>query len=145
MAPIDLILPKLSNVRKRQPYQWSACCPAHEDRNPSLSVRVADSGAVLLHCFANCSLTEILDSVGLNASDLFPCNEGQKVAPSRNPRLLTATQALELLSDEAELIAIAGANIAYGSPLTDTDRQRVLNAASRIVWLRRECMGVRSV
>jgi len=145
MAPIDRILSSLGDVRQRQPHQWSARCPAHDDKKPSLSIRVADSGAVLLHCFASCSLTEILDSVGLDASDLFPCHEGQRVAPSRNPRLLTATQALELLSDEAELIAVAGANIAYGLPLTDTDRQRLLNAASRVVWLRRECMGVRGV
>jgi hypothetical protein len=33
-----------------------ACCPAHDDRNPSLSVRRAPDGRVLVHCFAGCSL-----------------------------------------------------------------------------------------
>jgi hypothetical protein len=37
-----------------------ACCPAHDDRNPSLSVRRAPDGRVLVHCFAGCSLDAVL-------------------------------------------------------------------------------------
>jgi putative DNA primase/helicase len=33
---------------------WMARCPAHEDREPSLSVKDADSGKVLLRCHAGC-------------------------------------------------------------------------------------------
>ncbi|NMN07561.1 MULTISPECIES: toprim domain-containing protein [unclassified Novosphingobium] len=36
-----------------------ACCPAHPDRNPSLSIRPGHK-AVLYHCFAGCSLEQIL-------------------------------------------------------------------------------------
>jgi DNA primase len=38
-APIDNVLAQLTKVRQRQPGQWSACCPAHADKGPSLSVR----------------------------------------------------------------------------------------------------------
>ena len=33
---------------------WTARCPAHDDRTPSLSIRDADDGKVLLYCHAGC-------------------------------------------------------------------------------------------
>jgi hypothetical protein len=38
-------------------------CPAHDDRTPSLSVRVGRS-RLLLHCFAGCRASDILRSLG---------------------------------------------------------------------------------
>jgi len=52
--------------------------------------------------------------------------------------LLTAGQALELLHDESNLVAVAAANIAHGVELGDDDRARVLSAAARIAYLREE-------
>ena len=46
---------------------WIACCPAHEDGDPSLSLRDAD-GKVLAHCFAGCGqdvVVAALKSLGL--------------------------------------------------------------------------------
>ena len=34
---------------------WIAHCPAHHDRKPSLSIRDADDGKVLIHCHAGCT------------------------------------------------------------------------------------------
>ncbi|MGD1096791.1 MAG: hypothetical protein ABSB35_32960 [Bryobacteraceae bacterium] len=33
---------------------YVACCPAHDDHEPSLSLKDGDDGKVLVHCFANC-------------------------------------------------------------------------------------------
>jgi putative DNA primase/helicase len=33
---------------------WTARCPAHDDRRPSLSIRSADDGKILVHCHAGC-------------------------------------------------------------------------------------------
>ena len=38
---------------------WMALCPAHEDRDPSLSIRDADSG-VLVHCHAGCTQEKVI-------------------------------------------------------------------------------------
>jgi len=45
-------------------------CPAHEDRNPSLSV-TNGGGKVLIKCQAGCSLEDILERLGLAKADLF--------------------------------------------------------------------------
>ena len=37
------------------------CCPAHDDRTPSLSVSLGRK-AILFHCFAGCSNAEVLAS-----------------------------------------------------------------------------------
>ncbi len=49
-----------------------ACCPAHKDAKPSLSVSEKD-GKILLHCQAGCSTNEIVSSMGLSVKDLFLC------------------------------------------------------------------------
>ena len=41
---------------------WMACCPAHDDRNPSLSIREAD-GKILLHCHAGCEQRDVIDAL----------------------------------------------------------------------------------
>ena len=40
-----------------------ARCPAHEDTNPSLSIRLDDSGKVLVHCHAGCQQQNVIDAL----------------------------------------------------------------------------------
>ncbi len=39
---------------------WVACCPAHHDSHPSLSVRDGAGGKVLLHCHAGCKQDDVI-------------------------------------------------------------------------------------
>jgi putative DNA primase/helicase len=39
---------------------WMACCPAHDDREPSLSIRDADNGNILVHCHAGCDQERVI-------------------------------------------------------------------------------------
>ncbi len=137
--PIETLLPLLEKVRQRQNGQWSARCPAHDDKGPSLSVRETPEGSVLLHCFGGCSVTEIVGAVGLNLSDLFPPREVPPGAPRRLPRLLTDAQGLDLLADESMVAAVAAGNVGQGVLLSKADRDRVIKAAGRINWIRHEC------
>jgi putative DNA primase/helicase len=47
---------------RRSGSSWIAKCPAHDDRNPSLSIREAD-GKVLLHCHAGCSQRAVIEAL----------------------------------------------------------------------------------
>lgn len=137
-SPIENVLGRLEKVRQRSPGQWSACCPAHDDRGPSLSIRETPEGAVLLHDFGGCGVASIVAAMGLDMNDLFPPRTLSGREPKRTPRLLTASQALELLDFEAHLVVIAAANVSNGVVLTEADRQRIAQAANRISWLRAE-------
>jgi hypothetical protein len=138
IAPIDSILSRLQKVRLRQPGQWSSCCPAHEDKSPSLSVRETPDGAVLLYCFAGCEVYAIVTALGMDISELFPPRKLSGQEPKRIQRLLTTGQALELLDFESNLVAIAAANVAKGITLTANDLNRIKQAAGRVSWLRRQ-------
>ena len=39
---------------------WTARCPAHDDRTPSLSIREADDNKVLVHCHAGCDQERVI-------------------------------------------------------------------------------------
>ena len=50
---------------------WMVRCPAHDDRKPSLSIRDADDGKVLVFCHAGCDQEQVianLRSLGLWAA-----------------------------------------------------------------------------
>ena len=42
---------------------WTAICPAHNDRNPSLSIDEAKDGQVLVHCHAGCSQKAVISEL----------------------------------------------------------------------------------
>jgi hypothetical protein len=66
---VEVLLGRLEGVRRTGPNSWVARCPAHDDRDPSLSVSVKE-GRVLLHCFAGCPPEAVLGAVGLTWKDL---------------------------------------------------------------------------
>ena len=49
---------------------WSARCPAHEDRTPSLSLRQIE-GQALIHCHAGCAPVDVMSALGMSMADLF--------------------------------------------------------------------------
>jgi len=86
---IQDFLQRLTKVRKAGK-NWQACCPAHEDRNPSLSISEGDDGQMLLHCFGGCSTEAVLDALGLTKKDLFPDSSVQ--VPRQLPRSTAPTE-----------------------------------------------------
>lgn len=49
---------------------WQACCPAHDDSTPSLSIAASDT-KVLLKCHAGCPPAQIVAALGLTMAHLF--------------------------------------------------------------------------
>lgn len=81
MSPeLDRVLSRLEGAR-RSGSRWIARCPAHEDRNPSLSVGLGAGGCVLLHCFVGCAPEAIASALGLSMRDLYPERRGLPRSP----------------------------------------------------------------
>lgn len=75
MSALTDILARFDNP-KPSGGQFLVRCSAHEDRSPSLAIREADDGSVLLKCHAGCQTESILASLGLETSALFPPKNG---------------------------------------------------------------------
>ena len=50
---------------------FMAQCPAHEDRQPSLSISTGKDGRALVYCHAGCGIRDILDTLGIDPQALF--------------------------------------------------------------------------
>ena len=68
---LNLLLSRLDKVKSFGKGRHAACCPAHKDSSPSLTI--TDKGErLLIHCFAGCGANEILSAIGLDYSVLYP-------------------------------------------------------------------------
>ena len=67
---------------------WCSRCPAHRDRNPSLSIHAGDDGRALVYCHAGCTVDAVCAAIGLRPADLFPDDPGRRngQAPSTRRR-----------------------------------------------------------
>jgi hypothetical protein len=132
-SPVDNLVSRLDGAKRTGHARYLAKCPAHEDRTASLSIRETDDGTVLLHCFAGCSVHEVVSAVGLELTDLFP-------PQSRDPehlgkadrRPFPAVDILRAIAFEALIVAIVGTDILAGKALTVSERDRLHLAVSRI-------------
>lgn len=70
----ERVLSRLRKVRWHPSSEmWSACCPAHDDRNPSLLLWVGWSGNLLARCKSGgCSWPAIVEASGTTIADWFP-------------------------------------------------------------------------
>ena len=142
MSAIDTLLARLPAARAAGHNRWRDACPVCGGSNRSaLSIGVGDTGAVLLKCFkSECAPEAIALALGLDIADLFPPRESQ-CQPAKKRRLLSAQQALNLLHDEVQRVALVAVSIGHGDEIDAVDRASVLQAAGRIAYLRDEVMA----
>ena len=127
----DRILPLLDKVKAKGCNSWIACCPAHDDKNPSLAITEKES-VVLLHCFSHqCDVSDIVHAVGLELSDLFPdqikVEGGRPIRKKRFP----AEAILEALAEELAITEIGLAVLANGGTLNEKAQARMKKASNR--------------
>jgi len=67
---VEDFLSRLEAVRGDAP-QWAARCPAHDDRQASLTVGLGKDGRILVTCWAGCTLEDICRAAGVTVADLF--------------------------------------------------------------------------
>jgi hypothetical protein len=70
--PVAVVLARLDGVKQVGDDKWTAHCPAHDDRSPSLSVGIGNDGKAVIFCHAGCSTTAIVEALGLTLAALFP-------------------------------------------------------------------------
>lgn len=56
----------------------SSRCPAHQDKNPSLSARLCPDGRILLYCFSGCPVEDVVARLGLEMRNLMPDDLGTR-------------------------------------------------------------------
>lgn len=78
-------LNRLQKVKTLAGGEYQACCPAHKDMKPSLSVAFKD-GKILVDCKAGCKVEDIVTSLNLTMSDLFV--EQKAVATKVIPKIV---------------------------------------------------------
>ena len=135
------ILSVLAKVRRMGNDRWLACCPAHGDHKPSLSIRETPDGRVLLHCWTGCSVEAILESVGLTFDALFPEKTiGHHVPRERMP--FSHREAMAALVPEAFTVALIGRQMANGTPNDESTQRALITAVSRISAAHSYCEGI---
>lgn len=129
---LENLLSRLDGLKAGNgPGRWIAKCPAHADRSPSLTIRSEDDGRILLHCFAGCAAVDVVGAMGLAMTDLFPEPLTKTFMPKvRQP--FSALDALNCLTQESFIVALAASDITLGKPLSDEFASRVATAAGRI-------------
>jgi len=68
---------------------WSCQCPAHDDKNPSLSVNIGEDGRALVRCHSGCRTEDIVAELGLAMKDLMP---ERSPASTSKPKRKTASK-----------------------------------------------------
>ena len=128
---VDLLLSRLEKVKQTGNGIWSASCPAHQDKSPSLRITEKPDGRILIHCFAECAPLDILMAVGLEFSDLFPERLVDHISPLRKP--FPAADVLEALSTETLIVAMTADRMFHDKDMTVGDWDRLRVASQRIL------------
>ncbi len=106
-SPLWRVLGVLGQPPKKSGAGYVTRCPAHEDQHASLSIGTGLDGRVLLKCFANCPVDQIVAGLGLTMSDLFEhSSQGYPIRRFRliNPKGETvATHVREDLPDDKNM------------------------------------------
>jgi hypothetical protein len=80
-APVENLVQRLH--ARRSGRGWLAKCPAHDDREPSLSIDEGADGRALLKCHAGCQTNDVLAAIGLKPRDLFVSGKNGSELPKQ--------------------------------------------------------------
>ena len=90
----------------------------------------ADSGAVLLNCFAGCSAEQIVNAVGLELKDLFPRDDYIK---NNNHRPRKGLRAIMNNAQHAATFVEVGARaLLRGEEMSSDDKKMLAEAANHL-------------
>lgn len=132
-AALARMLARLQKVRRSGRDRWTACCPAHDDARPSLSLKLQPDGRILLHCFAGCSAHEVVSAAGMDLAELFP---QQELGLHRRPKVdrpFSLHDVVRCLAVDALLIVQCANVLLRGEALTEAGHSSLKAAAARFL------------
>jgi hypothetical protein len=126
---IDNVISRLQKVKQTGKDSYIACCPSHKDGRPSLSIKALPDGRILMHCFAECPIGDVLNSMGLEMSDLFP----EKLDDLKKySRPFPAADVLRAIGFECLVVLTSASKLQSNEEFTSQDRERLAIAVNRI-------------
>ena len=70
---LEEFVSKLEYARSTGDSKYRARCPAHNDKSPSLDIKIGHTGAIIMICRSHgCAPKDIMESVGMSENDMFP-------------------------------------------------------------------------
>jgi hypothetical protein len=83
---------------------WRARCPAHQGKSFSLSIREAEDGRILVHCFAGCPTEIVCHALHLPVRELFgpSLQDAAEIQRARKQRGLYRWERERVQRDQAE-------------------------------------------
>ena len=123
-------LNRLHKVKSSGRDSWMACCPAHEDKNPSMKIDIKND-KILIKCWTGCSVEDILGAVGMDFSDILPDKPLYHRSSGTSP-MLSSADALRIVKYEAAIIMMYGQDLIAGKTVSEEDRQRFVLAVERV-------------
>ena len=133
---INNLLQTLDEVKPNGQGKWNARCPAHEDRSPSLAIKLADNNLILLHCFAGCPVADIVSAVGLELSDLMP--ENPTYQKGIKPPKFNKYELFDRVVFEAVILSMGIRQLLNGKVIEQQDLLRITQAENTINDMARE-------
>lgn len=127
---VSNFLNKLNKVQGRGRDSWVACCPSHDDKNPSLKVDIKND-KILIKCWSGCSTEDILGSVGMDFDDIFPDKAIYHRSSGDRPTL-SSSDALRIIKYEAMIIYMMGVDLRAKKIPNEEDHNRFVLAVGRV-------------
>ena len=131
----NLILESLDKVKDLGGGRYNACCPVHNDKHPSMSVKILDDGMVLMHCFAcGANGIEIIRALGLSPSELFPpeIKQGNEKRVGYRKTSFDSRQVIDALKLEMMTVIACASDMRAGIVPDDDDMARLFCAQQAI-------------
>lgn len=129
-SKIEALLSRLDRVKQTRTCNWLACCPAHDDKSPSLGITEKEDGRILIHCWSGCSASEVVESVSLTLADLFPDNPEFRKSLKPHERWIPR-DVIKALADDALFVAVCAEGLANDGQILASDKALLLQSARR--------------
>lgn len=123
---IENLLSRLHKVKSTGKGRWLCACPAHQDKSPSMHIKLDEYGKILINCKAGCEVYDIIQTVGLDWQDVMP----EKATHHRQrpqKQVLYASEALELIQFESMIVVSAAFKMREGT-LNQNDLDRAVKS-----------------